>query len=130
FDLLALDGEDLLEESLERRRAGLEGLAGVRRSDLVRDPAAAQRWLEGTEGVVAKRLDAAYAPGKRTAMVKVKRMRTIDCVIVGYRPGVDPETVGSLILGLYQPDGQLRPVGHTSAFSAKRKRELPGELAA
>jgi ATP-dependent DNA ligase len=63
-------------------------------------------------------------------MVKVKRLRTIDCVIVGYRPGVDPDTVGSLILGLYQPDGQLRPVGHTSAFSAQRKRELPGELAA
>ena len=130
FDLLELDGQELLDQPFERRREGLEQLAGVRRSELVRDPAEAQRWLEQTEGVVAKRLDAAYAPGKRTAMVKVKRLRTIDCVVVGYRPGVDPDTVGSLILGLYRPDGQLQPVGHSSAFSAKRKRELPGELAA
>jgi ATP-dependent DNA ligase len=130
FDLLELDGTELLEQPFERRREALEQLDGVRRSELVRDPAAAQRWLEQTEGVVAKRLDAAYAAGKRTAMVKVKRLRTIDCVVMGYRPGVEPGTVGSLILGLYQPDGALRPVGHSSAFSAKRKRELPGELAA
>ena len=82
FDLLELDGEDCSSEPFERRRAALERLAGVRRSELVRDPAAAQRWLEETEGVVAKRLDAAYAPGKRTAMVKVKRLRTIDCVVM------------------------------------------------
>ncbi len=130
FDLLELDGTELLAEPFERRRELLEGLDGVRRSELTRDPAAAERWLEETEGVVAKRLDAAYAPGKRTAMVKVKRVRTIDCVVMGYRPGTVEGTVGSLILGLYEPDGQLRPVGHTSAFSAKRKRELPGELAA
>jgi ATP-dependent DNA ligase len=130
FDLLELDGEELLEAPFERRRAALEGLAGLRRSELVRDPAAAQRWLDDTEGVVAKRLDAAYAPGKRTAMVKVKRVRTIDCVVIGFRPGVEPESVGSLILGLYQPDGRLRPVGHSSAFNATRKRELRRELAA
>ena len=128
--LLELDGVELLEQPFASRREALEQIAGIRRSELVRDPAAAQRWLEQTEGVVAKRLDAAYAAGKRTAMVKVKRLRTIDCVVMGYRPGVDRETVGSLILGLYEPDGKLRPVGHTSAFSAKRKRELPGELAA
>jgi ATP-dependent DNA ligase len=130
FDLLELDGEELLEQPFELRRSALEQLDGVRRSELVRDPAAAERWLEQTEGVVAKRLDAAYAPGKRTAMVKVKRLRTIDCVVVGYRPGVEPGSVGSLILGLYQPDGELRAIGHSSAFSAKRKRELRGELAA
>jgi ATP-dependent DNA ligase len=129
FDLLALDGAELLAQPFAARREALEGLAGVRRSELVRDAAAAERWLEQTEGVVAKRLDAAYAPGKRTAMVKVKRLRTIDCVVMGYRPGSDPATVGSLILGLYTEDGGLRPVGHTSAFSAKRKRELPAELA-
>jgi ATP-dependent DNA ligase len=130
FDLLELDGVELLEQPFASRREALERIDGVRRSELVRDPAAAQRWLEQTEGVVAKRLDAAYAPGKRTAMVKVKRLRTIDCVVMGYRPGVDRQSVGSLILGLYEPDAKLRPVGHTSAFSAKRKRELPGELAA
>jgi ATP-dependent DNA ligase len=130
FDLLELDGVELLEEPFERRRAALEALAGVRRSELVNDPAAAERWLQQTEGVVAKRLDATYAPGRRTAMVKVKRQRMIDCVVLGFRPGVEPESVGSLILGLYEPDGKLRPVGHTSAFTAKRKLELRQALAA
>jgi len=129
FDLLELDGADLRGEPFERRREALDGLPGVRRSTLVRDPAQAQAWLEGTEGVVAKRLDAAYAAGKRTAMVKVKRVRTIDCVVMGYRPGTAAGTVGSLILGLYEPDGRLRPVGHTSGFNAARKRELLAELA-
>ena len=130
FDLLELDGVELLDAPFERRRETLEGIAGLRRSELVRDPAAAQRWLQETEGVIAKRLDAAYAPGKRTAMMKVKRVRTIDCVVMGYRPGTAAGTVGSLILGLYEPGGELRPVGHTSAFSAARKRELVAELAA
>jgi ATP-dependent DNA ligase len=129
FDLLESDGVELLDEPFERRREALERLDGVRRSELVRDPAQAQRWLDHTEGVVAKRLDAAYAPGKRTAMVKVKRVRTIDCVVIGYRPGTAPDSVGSLILGLYQPDGELRAVGHSSAFTAARKRELRRELA-
>jgi ATP-dependent DNA ligase len=129
FDLLELDGAELLGEPFERRRDALEQLAGVRRSELVRDPAAAERWLERTEGVVAKRLDAPYAAGKRNAMMKIKRARTIDCVVMGYRPGTAAGTVGSLILGLYEPGGGLRPVGHTSAFSAARKRELPAELA-
>src|SRR6185437_11324705 len=128
FDLLELDGSELLAEPFERRREALDGLDGVRRSVLVRDPAEAERWLERTEGVVAKRLDAPYAAGKRTAMVKVKRARTIDCVVMGYRPGTAAGTVGSLILGLYEPGGGLRPVGHTSAFSAARKRELLAEL--
>jgi ATP-dependent DNA ligase len=130
FDLLELDGAELFEQPFASRREALEQIVGVRRSELVRDAGAAQQWLDQTEGVVAKRLDAAYAPGKRTAMVKVKRLRTIDCVVMGYRPGVEPATVGSLILGLYELDGTLRPVGHTSAFSAKRKREIVGELAA
>ncbi len=130
FDLLELDGVELLEQPFEHRRAALERLDGVRRSELVSDPAAAERWLAQTEGVVAKRLDAAYAAGKRTAMVKVKRLRTIDCVVIGFRPGVDPDSVGSLILGLYEPDGGLRPVGHSSAFTAARKRSLRRELAA
>ena len=84
----------------------------------MRDPAEAQAWLADTEGVVAKRLDAPYAAGKRTAMVKVKRVRTIDCVVMGYRPGTAAGTVGSLILGLYDADGQLRP-------SATPRRSTP-----
>jgi ATP-dependent DNA ligase len=62
-------------------------------------------------------------------MVKVKRVRTIDCVVVGWRPGKEEGTVGSLILGLYDPKGQLRVVGHTSGFKAKEKRELRKTLA-
>jgi ATP-dependent DNA ligase len=130
FDLLERDGESLMAEPFERRRAALESLPGIRRSQLVRDAAEAEHWLRDTEGVVAKRLDAAYAPGKRTAMVKVKRLRTIDCVVLGFRPGVEPDTVGSLILGLYAPDGEPRAIGHSSAFNAKRKRELREELRA
>jgi ATP-dependent DNA ligase len=129
FDLLELDGDDRRGAPFERRREALDALPGIRRSTLVRDPAEARAWLDQTEGVVAKRLDAAYAAGKRTAMVKVKRVRTIDCVVMGYRPGTAAGTVGSLILGLYEPGGRLRPVGHTSGFNAARKRELLGELA-
>jgi ATP-dependent DNA ligase len=61
-------------------------------------------------------------------MVKVKRVRTIDAVVMGWRPGKEEGTVGSFILGLYQDDGTLRPVGHTSGFSAREKRELPARL--
>ena len=79
--------------------------------------------------MIAKQLDAPYRPGERTGMVKVKRLRTIDAVVVGWRPGKEPDTVGSLILGLYGTDGELHVVGHTSGLTAKRKRELVGELA-
>jgi ATP-dependent DNA ligase len=61
-------------------------------------------------------------------MVKIKRVRTIDAVVMGWRPGKEEHTVGSLILGLHDDNGELRPVGHTSGLSAKRKRELVGEL--
>ncbi len=72
---------------------------------------------------------AAYAPGKRTAMVKVKRNRTIDAVVAGYRPGKQDGTVGSLILGLYDPAGELRVVGHCSGIKAAEKRALRERLA-
>ena len=57
-------------------------------------------------------------------MVKIKRVRTIDAVVIGWRPGKEEGTVGALILGLYEPDGELRVVGHSSGFTAKEKREL------
>ena len=84
----------------------------------------AEPWLRSGEGVIAKRLDAAYRPGERKGMVKVKHVRTIDTVIVGWRPGKEEGTVGSLILGLYDERGRLRPIGHTSGLKAKQKREL------
>src|SRR5205807_2052349 len=92
------------------------------------DPADAEPWLATTEGVVAKDLGAAYRPGKRTAMVKVKRLRTIDAVVVGWRPGKEEGTVGSLILGLYDDSGSLHVVGHSSGLSASEKRALVDRL--
>jgi ATP-dependent DNA ligase len=79
--------------------------------------------------VIAKQLDAPYRPGERKGMVKVKRVRTADCVVVGWRPGKEEGTLGSLILGLYDDAANLRIVGHTSGFKAKEKRELPATLA-
>jgi ATP-dependent DNA ligase len=131
FDLLARDDEALLDEPFGRRREALEALVRgrVELSPSTRERDEAEPWLHAAEGVIAKRLDAPYLPGERTGMVKVKRVRTIDCVVMGWRPGKEPDTVGSLILGLYDEAGELRVVGHTSGLSAKRKRELVGELA-
>jgi ATP-dependent DNA ligase len=82
-------------------------------------------WLAGTgEGVIAKVGDAPYLPGERVGMVKIKRVRTADVVVAAFRFGKEPETVGSLILGAYDDDGELHVVGHTSGFRAKEKREL------
>jgi ATP-dependent DNA ligase len=130
FDLLALDGETLLELPQRERRARLEALveAPVDLTPASTDPADAAPWLQGAEGVIAKELDAPYRPGERVGMLKIKRVRTIDAVVMGWRPGKEEGTVGSFILGLYDGDG-LRPVGHTSGFSAKEKRELPARLA-
>jgi ATP-dependent DNA ligase len=130
FDLLERDGELLLDEPFATRRKQLEKL--VRKSlDLTPrtlERAEADPWLHGAEGVIAKELDAPYRPGERTGMVKVKRVRTIDSVVVGWRPGKQEGTLGSLILGLYDDAGELKVVGHSSGFKAKEKRELPAFL--
>jgi ATP-dependent DNA ligase len=130
FDVLARDDELLLELPFEERRARLEDLveAPVDLTPWTRDVGDADPWLRGAEGVIAKELDAPYRPGERTGMVKVKRVRTIDAVVQGWRPGKEEGTVGSLILSLYDDAGRLRPVGHTSGFKAKEKRELVGRL--
>ena len=131
FDLLEHDGMVLLDEPLTRRRELLEGLVTelIDLTPRTVDRAEAEPWLQGAEGVIAKELDAPYRPGERTGMVKVKRVRTIDSVVVGWRPGKEEGTLGSLILGLYNGDGELQVVGHSSGFRAKQKRELPGFLA-
>jgi ATP-dependent DNA ligase len=132
FDLLSLDDETLLELPQSERRARLETVvdAPVDLTPTTTDPEGAQEWLHGAEGVIAKELDAPYQPGERTGMVKIKRIRTIDAVVVGWRPGKEEGTVGSLILALHDDKGELRVVGHTSGFSAKEKRTLPTKLAA
>ncbi len=130
FDLLALEDDSLLERPLAQRRAALEQLVSepVGLTPLTADAAEAEPWLHRGEGVVAKDRRAPYRPGQRTGMVKVKRVRTIDAVVVGYRPGKEPDTVGSLILGLYDPDGKLHAVGHSSGLRAAEKRALVKRL--
>jgi ATP-dependent DNA ligase len=131
FDLLAEGDEILCERPLRERRERLEaiaGKAGLELTTLSADTARAEQWLNSIEGVMAKDLSAPYCPGKRKGMAKVKRERTIDCVVMGWRPGKEEGTVGSLILGLY--DGaELRTVGHISGFSAAAKRSMRSMLA-
>jgi ATP-dependent DNA ligase len=135
FDLLA-DGEgSLLARPFGERRQALERLlAEPRLRDVpvelmpaTTDPEHARSWLQEAEGAIAKLSSAPYVPGKRAGMFKVKRVRTIDAVVVGWRPGKEEGTVGALILGLY--DGpELRVVGHCSGLSATEKRRLVGFL--
>jgi ATP-dependent DNA ligase len=126
FDLLAEGDETLLALPYEERR---ERLAAVVADPVQLTPFTAElddagEWLAGTgEGVIAKQADAPYLPGERKGMVKIKRVRTADAVVMAFRFGKEEGTVGSLILGMYD-GGELHVVGHTSSFKAKEKREL------
>jgi len=127
FDLLADGDEVLLELPYEERRERLAAVAAepVELTPMTADPGDAGEWLAGTgEGVIAKQAAAPYRLGERTGMLKIKRVRTADTVVAAFRFGKEPGTVGSLILGLYDDDGELHIVGHTSSFRAKQKREL------
>ncbi len=127
FDLLAEGDKSLLALPYEERRERLAAAVGdpVELTDTTPDRDAAGQWLAGTgEGVIAKEAASPYLPGERTGMVKIKRVRTADAVVAAFRFGKEEGTVGSLILGLYDDDGDLRIVGHTSSFKAKQKREL------
>ena len=133
FDLLVdAGGQSLLPEPLEARRAALERLAPLlveplALSPATRDRARAEGWLagrEGTDGVVAKRLHEPYRSGERTAMVKVKRARTADCVVAGFRRGKDGREVASLLLGLHDGRGLLHYAGHASGFSREERARL------
>ncbi len=128
FDVLAIGDEELLELPYVERRARLEALklGPVELTPLVDNAADAEQWLEGhSEGVIAKRAESPYLPGERKTMVKIKRVRTADCVVAAFRFGKEPGVVGSLILGMYDAAGELHIVGHTSGFGgAKQKLEL------
>jgi ATP-dependent DNA ligase len=139
FDLLAREEKSLLERPFSERRAALEGLlaggefagAPVELMEATAAVEDARRWLVSAEGAIAKELAAPYRPGERKGMAKIKRVRTIDAVVAGWRPGKEPDTVGALILGLYadsSADAQLRVVGHCSGFTASEKRRLVGFL--
>jgi len=137
FDLLSVGDEDLLATPFSERRERLETLlAGVGEplhlTQLTLDVDLARRWLvefegAGLDGVVAKPLAAAYAPGKRV-MLKVKHHRTADVVVLGYRVHKSGNGVGSLLLGLYDAEGGLQGVGGASAFSDARRLALVEEL--
>ena len=141
FDLLVDEkGKSLAGETLEKRRRKLEEFArrhidqkgSVRLSPATTDRAVAQKWLRGSgaalDGIVAKRLDFAYCSGDRTGMQKVKRMRTADCVVGGFRYGTGSKIVGSLLLGLYDAEGRLDHVGFCSGLSAAEKKALTPKL--
>jgi ATP-dependent DNA ligase len=136
FDLLALDDESLLELPMRERRARLVERVTV--GDVVRltpastDRATADDWFHrfegaGLDGIVAKPLDGRYEPGKRS-LIKVKHQRTADCAVAGYRIHKDGQGVGSLLLGLFDADGQMQSVGVAASFSVKRRAELLAEL--
>ena len=131
FDLLARDDEVLLDLPLSQRRIALEDLGervGLDLTPWASAPGETEPWLQHGEGVVAKELGAPYRPGARRGMVKVKRLRTLDAVVMGYRPGKEKDTVGSLILALYTPDGDLRVIGHSSGIRPAEKRALRERL--
>ncbi len=144
FDLLALGDDDLTALPFAERRARLAALlpvteAGelpdrVHLTPLTSDAEVAQDWfvrLEGAglDGVIAKRPDLTYQPDKRV-MTKVKHVRTLDCVVAGYRPHTSgPDAVGSLMLGLYDDTGRLDSLGVIGALPMARRRALVTELA-
>ena len=136
FDLLAENGKVYLQRPLQERRQLLERFArlnfrstkNLRLSPATTDQRTATKWFKkvggNLDGILAKRLDAPYASGERTAMVKVKQIRTADCVVGGFRYARGTRVVGSLLLGLYDDDGLLHHVGFTSAFSKSERLEL------
>jgi ATP-dependent DNA ligase len=141
FDLLVDDaGKAIYELALSKRRGKLESFAkkylaknpNLELSPKTADIALAREWLSTTgiklDGVIAKRLDLPYRSGERDGMQKVKRMRTADCVVGGFRYASKGKVVGSLLLGLYDDEGLLHHCGYTSSFNEAEKKELTKKL--
>jgi ATP-dependent DNA ligase len=144
FDLLVDErGKSLVKLPLAERRKRLEAFAathfaprsGVRLSRATRSRATAQKWLAGggdgdLDGVIAKLVNEPYRSGEREGMVKVKRQRTADCVVGGFRYASRGREVGSLLLGLYDAEGLLHHVGFCSSFDAKVREGMLAKLEA
>jgi ATP-dependent DNA ligase len=137
FDLLVDEkGRAFTDQPLSRRRmvlgefmARIKGNKSVVLSPATSDLAKAEQWMQqgaasGLDGVVAKRLDCEYTSGERTGMVKVKRIRTADCVVGGFRWAQKGGQVGSLLLGLFNKEGQLDHVGFSASFSKEARKKL------
>ena len=141
FDyLLSMDGNSIIPRPLSQRRIALEQFfrasehpSSLKLTPYTRERRQAEQWLSNAggslDGVVAKRLDGRYEPGERT-MLKVKRMRTADCVVGGFRYEQGTREVGSLLLGLYNQDGKLDHVGFTSSIGDAERRDLTRRLEA
>lgn len=136
FDVLALEDWSLMDEPMSVRRDVL--VAALSPNDVVHltpastDRAVAHDWFStfegaGLDGIIAKPLDGVYVPGKRS-LVKVKHQRTALCAVPGYRVHKDGNGIGSLLLGLFDADGEMHSVGVAAAFSVKRRSELLAEL--
>lgn len=143
FDLLVRpDGKSLVNETLAERRPLLEQFATksfpknrqIRLSPASTELAVARRWFDtvGTDldGIIAKRIDVPYLSGDRSGMQKIKRTRTADCVVGGFRYGSKTKVVGSLLLGLYDADGALHHVGFCSGLKNSEKPALTKKLEA
>lgn len=133
FDVLALDNSSLMETPFVERRAVLETMAGgfeapIHLAPMTRDRDQAMEWFHalegaGLDGLIAKPLDDPYMPDKRVQF-KLKHVRTIDCVVAGYRIHKSGDGVGSLVLGLYDSERRLHHVGVAASFTARRRTEL------
>lgn len=141
FDLLVDDsGKAIHPLPLVKRREKLESFAkkylaknrSIELSPKTNNVALARKWLSTSgiklDGVIAKRLDLPYRSGERDGMQKVKRMRTADCVVGGFRYTTKGRVVGSLLLGLYDEEGLLHHIGYTSSFNEAQKKELTKKL--
>jgi ATP-dependent DNA ligase len=141
FDLLVNErGVDLTTHPLDERRSELERFAKtylkgqdrIRLSPRTRDFDVAKSWFKRMagplDGVIAKRVDRPYASGERKSMLKIKNLRTADCVVGGFRYGTKDRFVGSLLLGLYDDSGLLNHVGFTSGLAAAEKPALTKRL--
>jgi ATP-dependent DNA ligase len=137
FDLLETSGRVLTDQPLrERRKAlqewaeqNLQGIPALRLAPVTHGVAQANRWLselagEGYDGVIAKLLDEPYHSGDRRGMQKIKRIRTADCVVGGFRYASKGGVIGSLLLGLYNENGKLDHIGYTSSFTAEERADV------
>jgi ATP-dependent DNA ligase len=136
FDALATGDASLLKEPFRVRRQALAEAINHKQwchvTGTTEDPELGAQWLNtfegaGLDGVIAKRLDGPYLPGKRE-MVKVKHARDADCVAIGYRIHKSGEGIGSILLGLYREDGELQMVGGAASFTAKDRLKLLADL--
>ena len=137
FDLLVDDsGVSLVKNSVDERRQALEVFASkylrrnraVRLSPATTDIKVVRQWFRkvgsGLVGIIAKRLGIPYMSGERTGMMKVKHMRTADCVVGGFRYAEKKKVIGSILLGLYDDNGLLHHIGFSSAFKADERVKL------